>query len=107
MIALALQLGLAVSFLTSEWRPYLSKAFEFSRSFLYKWTVNWRFVPENAFLSRRFALALLLAHLVLLYVAVRKWTQEFGGFGNFVSRLLKYPKVPGAILPQQVSPKCG
>jgi alpha-1,3-mannosyltransferase len=38
---------------------YFGKAFELSRAFLYKWTVNWRFVPEETFLSRPFALGLL------------------------------------------------
>ncbi|KAI4115775.1 MAG: hypothetical protein LQ338_007812, partial [Usnochroma carphineum] len=34
---------------------YLSRAFEFSRQFLYKWTVNWRFLDEKTFLSPNLA----------------------------------------------------
>lgn len=45
---------------------YLSRAFEFSRVFLYKWTVNWRFVPEDIFLSPGFAKSLLGAHLATI-----------------------------------------
>ncbi|KAF2451712.1 glycosyltransferase family 58 protein [Karstenula rhodostoma CBS 690.94] len=46
---------------------YFARAFELTRQFLYKWTVNWRFVPESTFLSRPFALSLLAAHVGLLY----------------------------------------
>lgn len=46
---------------------YFARAFELTRQFLYKWTVNWRFVPESTFLSRPFALGLLAAHVGLLY----------------------------------------
>jgi alpha-1,3-mannosyltransferase len=49
---------------------YFARAFELSRAFLYKWTVNWRFVPESTFLSRPFALALLTLHVGLLTLFV-------------------------------------
>lgn len=45
---------------------YLSNAFDFSRKFLYKWTVNWKFVSEEKFLSDEFGRALLVGHLVVL-----------------------------------------
>lgn len=64
---LAVQVGVAIPFLMAGFhQEYFSKAFEFSRVFFYKWTVNWRFVPEDIFLCREFALALLGAHLILL-----------------------------------------
>lgn len=40
-------------------RAYFTSAFDFSRQFLYKWTVNWRFITEDTFHSREFATALL------------------------------------------------
>ncbi|KAF1919529.1 Lethal(2)neighbour of Tid protein [Ampelomyces quisqualis] len=53
---------------------YFGKAFELSRAFLYKWTVNWRFVPEETFLSKPFALGLLGIHAALLIVfGVTRW----------------------------------
>ena len=53
---------------------YFSKAFEFSRVFLYKWTVNWRFIPESMFLSKPFALGLLGVHVGLLFwFAKTRW----------------------------------
>jgi alpha-1,3-mannosyltransferase len=40
-------------------RAYFTSAFDFSRQFLYEWTVNWRFITEDTFHSREFATALL------------------------------------------------
>ncbi|KAK0549375.1 dolichyl-P-Man:Man(5)GlcNAc(2)-PP-dolichol alpha-1,3-mannosyltransferase [Tilletia horrida] len=54
---------------------YLQQAFDLSRVFLYKWTVNWRFVPESVFLSKDFARSLLLIHIGLLAsFALYLWT---------------------------------
>lgn len=53
---------------------YFARAFELTRQFLYKWTVNWRFVPESTFLSKPFALGLLAAHAaLLLWFARTRW----------------------------------
>ncbi|KAI0423166.1 glycosyltransferase [Xylaria grammica] len=68
------QFTLAVPFLRANAQGYLSRAFELSRQFFFKWTVNWRFVGEDAFLSRPFALGLLVLHAsVLVWFAVNKW----------------------------------
>ena len=45
---------------------YISQAFNFQRRFIYKWTVNWKFVPEEIFASTAFANILLLGHLITL-----------------------------------------
>ncbi len=53
---------------------YVSQAFDLGRQFLFEWTVNWRFLPEDVFLSRYFHLALLLAHITTLVLfALKKW----------------------------------
>jgi alpha-1,3-mannosyltransferase len=53
---------------------YFARAFDFSRQFLYKWTVNWRFVPESTFLSKPFSLTLLITNaLLLVFFAVTRW----------------------------------
>ncbi|EEQ41192.1 hypothetical protein CLUG_05320 [Clavispora lusitaniae ATCC 42720] len=49
---------------------YLSQAFNFGRKFLHKWTVNWKFVPEEIFLSDEFALGLLAVHVILLLALI-------------------------------------
>lgn len=51
-------------------------AFNLGRQFLFKWTVNWRFLPEWLFLSRYFHITLLACHLtVLLLFYLCKWTR--------------------------------
>ena len=45
---------------------YVTRAFDLSRKFLYRWTVNWRFISEEAFLSDAFSYLLIHNHLWLL-----------------------------------------
>lgn len=52
---------------TLRW-TYINQAFDFQRKFLYEWTVNWRFIPEETFLSDSFANALLIGHVSVLAV---------------------------------------
>jgi alpha-1,3-mannosyltransferase len=49
---------------------YINQAFNFSRAFLYKWTVNWKFVSEETFLSPGFAKLLLVGNVAVLAVFV-------------------------------------
>ena len=44
-------------------KSYFTSAFDLSRQFLYEWTVNWRFIPENVFLSKEFSNNLLFFHV--------------------------------------------
>jgi alpha-1,3-mannosyltransferase len=68
------QFAIAIPFLTKNPRGYLGRAFELSRQFKYEWTVNWRMVPEEIFLSRGFAFALLAGHVtVLLLFILNRW----------------------------------
>ena len=76
--AIAAQIALATPFLAAC-REYAARAFEFSRVFAS--TVNWKFVPEDVFLSSAFARGLLVAHLVALFaLAHRRWCAKGGGF---------------------------
>ncbi|KAI2620054.1 glycosyltransferase family 58 protein [Hypoxylon sp. NC1633] len=69
-----IQLVIALPFLQENAKGYLSKAFELTRAFFFEWTVNWRFVGEETFLSRPFSLSLLTMHaLVLIGFIVNKW----------------------------------
>jgi alpha-1,3-mannosyltransferase len=70
---------LAVPFLKENAIGYISRAFELTRQFLFKWTVNWRFLGEEAFLSRRFSIALVAVHLSLLVLFVSScWLRPSG-----------------------------
>ncbi|XP_048203200.1 dol-P-Man:Man(5)GlcNAc(2)-PP-Dol alpha-1,3-mannosyltransferase isoform X2 [Perognathus longimembris pacificus] len=77
-ICAALQVVLGLPFLLENPVGYLSRSFDLSRQFLFRWTVNWRFLPEAFFLHRGFHLALLAAHLALLLLfALRRWHRLF------------------------------
>lgn len=74
-----IQALLAVPFLQVNAKGYISRAFEFTRQFLFKWTVNWRFVGEDAFRSSTFAQGLAFANLGLLAIFVlTRWTEPSG-----------------------------
>lgn len=73
-----LQAQLAAPFLEHP-GAYFGRAFEFSRQFLFKWTVNWRFVGEETFLSRNFSTSLLALHAsVLLTFIFTRWLPPTG-----------------------------
>lgn len=67
------QIVIALQFLPANGIGYLSRAFELSRQFLFVWTVNWRFVGEDTFLSKQFSITLLVGHLsaLVLFIATR------------------------------------
>ncbi|KAG7893561.1 hypothetical protein KL905_002311 [Ogataea polymorpha] len=76
----AVQAGINWDFLAASETTrahFLQNAFDFSRAFLYRWTVNWKFVPEPIFRSREFHTLLLLAHTAALtFFAVYKWSSK-------------------------------
>ncbi|XP_056148997.1 dol-P-Man:Man(5)GlcNAc(2)-PP-Dol alpha-1,3-mannosyltransferase isoform X2 [Lampris incognitus] len=90
----AIQLLLGLPFLMENPIGYINRAFDLSRQFMFKWTVNWRFLPEWLFLSRYFHLVLLTAHLLtLLLFGLRRWKRP----GEGILDLLKEPnkrKIP-------------
>ncbi|KAG8932114.1 dolichyl-P-Man:Man(5)GlcNAc(2)-PP-dolichol alpha-1,3-mannosyltransferase [Tulasnella sp. 418] len=87
----------AVPFLTTYPHEYLTNAFEFSRVFLYKWTVNWRSVSEETFLSPTFARSLLAGHLITLIVFGFLWCREDGGVVKVLDRAIRRPSLPAGI----------
>jgi len=70
------QILLAMPFMTTFPKSYLYRAFEFTRKFLFKWTVNWRFIGEEVFLSKEFSLGLLGIQVILILLFfVTHWKQ--------------------------------
>jgi len=99
-----LQLVIAFPFLSVNAIGYFSRAFEFSRQFLFKWTVNWRFVGEELFLSREFSISLLVGHVsALVLFALTKWLAPASRpVVDMVSRAL-HGQEPLGDIQQQVS----
>lgn len=74
LLCAGIQLLLGLPFLLDNPLGYVSRAFDLRRQFTFKWTVNWRFLPEWLFLNAYFHLLLLAAHLLtLLLFALRRW----------------------------------
>ncbi|KAH7889470.1 glycosyltransferase family 58 protein [Phlebopus sp. FC_14] len=97
------QVLLARPFLRDNARSYLRNAFDLSRVFLYKWTVNWRFVDEQTFLSPSWAAALLLGHVTILTAfGLFRWCRSDGGVLAVLRRGFRRPLTSAALSP--VSP---
>ncbi|XP_056600686.1 dol-P-Man:Man(5)GlcNAc(2)-PP-Dol alpha-1,3-mannosyltransferase [Triplophysa dalaica] len=88
ILCAVIQLLLGLPFLLVNPVGYASRAFDLGRQFLFKWTVNWRFLPEEVFLSRYFHLVLLLAHMTTLVLfALKRWKRP----GISIWSILKEP----------------
>nr|VZI03219.1 unnamed protein product [Spirometra erinaceieuropaei] len=79
------QLLLGSIFLFRNTEAYLGAAFEFSRQFMYKWTVNWKILPESVFLDRRFHVTLLAIHILLLVFFLARFIRSRGGLMRFLA----------------------
>ncbi|KAM0064596.1 putative dolichyl-P-Man:Man(5)GlcNAc(2)-PP-dolichol alpha-1,3-mannosyltransferase [Helianthus debilis subsp. tardiflorus] len=83
--AALVQILLGLPFLWSYPIEYLSKAFNLGRVFIHFWSVNFKFVPEPVFVSKEFALILLVVHLGLLLIFVQyRWCKHEGGLVSFL-----------------------
>ena len=99
-VAAAVQISLGLPFLKVYPREYLGSAFDLSRVFLYKWTVNWRFVTEETFLSPLFAKALLVGHVsTLVAFGLFRWCRADGGVLRVLERGIRRPSLPAGIAP--------
>lgn len=95
----------SLPFLRTYPAPYLKNAFNLGRQFLYKWTVNWRFIPEYDFLSAPFARLLLACHVGLLATfGFTVWCRKQGGAVAVIRRALSRPTRPAAL--SSVSQDC-
>lgn len=94
-----LTFGSAAPFMGQEEMPiYLKQAFDLGRQFLYKWTVNWKWLPEETFLDKSWAYSLLGIHAVALLAFLQyKWVRPSSdGLWHFVRKNLDYMDVDKA-----------
>ncbi|KAF5369448.1 hypothetical protein D9758_002671 [Tetrapyrgos nigripes] len=95
-----IQTLLAYPFIQEDLWAYMHCAFDFSRVFLYKWTVNWRIVSEETFLSREFAKCLLIGHVVILVCfGLFRWCKSDGGVVTVLDRALRRLNRPAGLAP--------
>ena len=95
MLMVQEQVLLAVPFITVNARSYIGKSFQVTRQFLFKWTVNWRFIGEDTFLAPGFAMALLGANLMCLVLFIStRWTRPSGLSPLGLARTILKPLPP-------------
>ena len=58
--------------MTNFW-AYVIGSFDLGRVFLFEWTVNWRFLPEEWFVYPGFHIGLLVVHVGLLLLFGNHW----------------------------------
>ncbi|KAK7014964.1 putative dolichyl-phosphate-mannose--glycolipid alpha-mannosyltransferase [Favolaschia claudopus] len=91
---------LALPFLEEDYWAYLRSAFDLSRVFLFKWTVNWRMLGEEMFLNPRWANGLLLGHVSCLAAfGIFVWFKMNNGVWTVLKRALKSPELPASYAP--------
>lgn len=100
------QILISLPFTTRNAHSYALNAYNFQRAFLYEWTVNWRFLSSDVFLSPRFWLALLLAHIALLVNFFRKWCEPHGGAFRVLVRTFGGLGLPAALSRDRVNASC-
>ncbi|XXG84227.1 hypothetical protein AAC387_Pa10g1785 [Persea americana] len=96
--AALVQILLGLPFLLSQPIGYISRAFNLGRVFIHFWSVNFKFVPEEVFVSKGFATILLTVHLVLLtFFAHYKWCKHEGGLLHFLRSRFSYENLRSVI----------
>ncbi|KAJ1672817.1 dolichyl-P-Man:Man(5)GlcNAc(2)-PP-dolichol alpha-1,3-mannosyltransferase, partial [Spiromyces aspiralis] len=87
---------IALPFVVNYPREYFARAFEFGRVFIFKWSVNWKFLSPEFFTSPQFAAALLATHaMLLLAITVGVWSRPFGTFATVLRRGLRSGRQAG------------
>jgi alpha-1,3-mannosyltransferase len=79
-------LALGAPFLLQFPWSYIKGSFDLGRKFFFIWSVNWKFVPEEIFLSDAFSVTLLMFHMFALLAFTRKWSKSEGGIVAAVSK---------------------
>ncbi|KAF4576478.1 dolichyl-P-Man:Man(5)GlcNAc(2)-PP-dolichol alpha-1,3-mannosyltransferase [Pleurotus pulmonarius] len=96
---LSFQAVIARTFIKTDLSAYLSGAFDLSRVFLFKWTVNWRMLGEELFLDRRWAAGLLVGHISVLVMFGYRWCRTDGGPFATILRGMSRPGTPAGLVP--------
>lgn len=103
----ATQLLIGMPFLLEYPKSYLKYSYEFSRVFLFKWTVNWRFLGEDLFLNSAWARSLLIGHVTALVVfGLFRWCRSDGGVWSVLDKGLRQPLTAPSTSPLTADCEC-
>ncbi|XP_074040394.1 ALG3, alpha-1,3- mannosyltransferase [Leptinotarsa decemlineata] len=91
LVCALIQLILGTPFLYGNIFSYIKGSFDFGRIFEHKWTVNFRFIPQNIFEDRFFHLLLLVLHISLLIIFTPHFKRYLSSYAklNVVTAHLK------------------
>ncbi|KZC10168.1 PREDICTED: lethal(2)neighbour of Tid protein [Dufourea novaeangliae] len=78
----SIQLILGLPFIINNPLAYIKGSFDFGRVFEFKWTVNWRFLPEHVFVHPYFHASLLALHILTLIYCTPKWIKYMKSYAN-------------------------
>lgn len=76
------QVLLGLPFIMNNPISYIRGAFNLGRIFEFKWTVNWRFLPEETFVNPYFHLTLLILHILALIYFATKWVKYYKSYAK-------------------------
>lgn len=100
-ICASIQLVLALPFLLHAPISYLRGAFDIGRIFQFKWTVNWKFLPEDLFVSKEVAIVLLVLTLAgwIFFFLLRQQRVNRGSdmSADYIIRTLFVSNVVGVV----------
>ncbi|KAI0463401.1 dolichyl-P-Man:Man(5)GlcNAc(2)-PP-dolichol alpha-1,3-mannosyltransferase [Komagataella kurtzmanii] len=104
LVLILVQVGVGYSFIlplhyddqANEIRSaYFRQAFDFGRQFLYKWTVNWRFLSQETFNNVHFHQLLFVLHIITSVLFILKFLSPKNTgkpLGRFVLDIFKFWK---------------
>ena len=75
-ICAIVQVILGLPFLLTFPKEYLIRSFDIGRVFMFKWTVNFKFLPEEIFVGKLLSIGLLLATIIGMILFWRKLINE-------------------------------
>ncbi|CAL7944609.1 unnamed protein product [Xylocopa violacea] len=81
-ICALIQLLLGLPFLLNNAFAYIKGSFNFGRVFEFKWTVNWRFLPEHIFIHPYFHISLLVLHVLTLLYCAPTWIKYMKSYAK-------------------------
>eukprot|EP01084_Bolivina_argentea_P256204 431258_1 len=85
MICILTQLVIGGPFLVTYPMSYITRAFNLSKDFEYKWTVNFKFIEEKLFLDKTFGHILLGIQVSLLLISAHViWCKKEGGLFRYL-----------------------
>ncbi|CAB4057041.1 ALG3 [Lepeophtheirus salmonis] len=87
LICATVQIAIAFPFITTFPVEYIRGSFDLGRIFMHKWTVNYRFLSEELFVSKSFHMGLLVLHLLFIALFTPYWWRLLSTYSDLSHNL--------------------